>query len=126
MRGTPVALATFCSLSVGAWVGFYLQAALIAWEVSTRRLSRRWMLLGLSFVLVYIIVDIISNRPPILVFIDYLTFSQGNSYNRVLIWEFGSASVWKHPLMGIGRGDWERASWMSASMDNFWLVLVVR
>jgi hypothetical protein len=29
-------------------------------------------------------------------------------------------------LLGIGLGEWVRAPWMSASMDNFWLVVAVR
>lgn len=126
IRCLPTAAATFCSLSVGAWVGFYLQGALMLWELITRRLARRWTILGALFLLAYIVVDILSNRSPFHVFVDYMTFNQGNSYNRILIWNFGTASVWKHPIMGVGLMGWERPWWMHASMDNFWLVFAVR
>ena len=40
--------------------------------------------------------------------------------------QYGTAEVGRHPLFGIGFGDWIRAPWMSDSMDNFWLLTAVR
>ena len=60
------------------------------------------------------------------VFISYLTFSPQSAYNRILIWDYGTAEVARNPLFGIGFGDWARPVWMSDSMDNFWLVTAVR
>jgi O-antigen ligase len=71
-------------------------------------------------------MSLLSNRSPILVFISYASFSSVSSYNRVLIWEYGTAEVARHPLLGIGLGEWVRAPWMSNSMDNFWLIIAVR
>jgi hypothetical protein len=71
-------------------------------------------------------VSLASNRSPVKVFISYLTFSPGSAYNRILIWDYGTAEVGRHPLFGIGFGDWLRPAWMSDSMDNFWLLTAVR
>ena len=73
------------------------------------------------------LVSLLSNRTPIKVFLTYLTFSPGTAYNRLLVWEYGCAEAMRHPLLGIGLGDWERPAWMySGSMDNFWLATAVR
>ena len=69
----------------------------------------------------YLVVDAISNRSPIDVFISYLTFNADTSYMRVHIWNYGTQSVMRHPILGIGLNDWERPSWMGGSVDNFWL-----
>jgi O-antigen ligase len=76
--------------------------------------------------LFWIAVTLASNRGPAKVLISYLSFSAQSSYNRILIWEYGTAEIWRHPLFGLGLGDWIRAPWMSDSMDNFWLITGVR
>lgn len=119
-------LMTFLSLSVGAFLSVIVQVIFIIWDRMMRQVRRRWRLLLILFVAAYVLVDLISNRSPVEVFISYLTFNTGNAYNRVLIWHFGTAEVWRHPLFGIGLHDWQRAYWMSTSMDNFWLLNAVR
>jgi O-antigen ligase len=74
----------------------------------------------------YVIVDILSNRSPFEVFISYLTFNTASAYNRVLIWQFGTAEIFRHPFFGIGMNEWTNPWWMSQSMDNFWLYTAVR
>jgi len=110
----------------GAYVALAAQCGLITWDFSTREWRHRWRLLGMLCIVAYVVVDMISNRFPIEVFIEYLTFSHHNSYNRILIWEYGTAEVWRHPVFGIGMTEWERPYWMSGSMDNFWLVAAIR
>jgi hypothetical protein len=119
-------MASFVSLSAGAWLMVGLQLALAGWDYFTRGLPGRWMLLFGLFISVLVVVSSFSNRSPVKVFISYASFSAQSSYNRILIWEYGTAEVARHPIMGLGLGDWIRAPWMSASMDNFWLVVAVR
>ncbi|WP_455373550.1 O-antigen ligase family protein [Limibacillus halophilus] len=126
MPAAGVALATFLSLSGGPFVALAMQIGIIGWERATQGIRFRWLgLLGI-FACVYIAISLLSNRNPILVFISYLTFSTRSAYNRVLIWDYGTAEIGRHPLFGIGLADWIRAPWMSDSMDNFWLVTAVR
>src|SRR5262249_13359833 len=77
-------------------------------------------------IVAYFIVEAISSRSAFEVFISYLTFNADNSYMRIHIWHYGTQSVMRHPILGIGLGEWERAPWMSDTMDNFWLVNAVR
>jgi O-antigen ligase len=121
-----VGVATFFSLSAGAFAAVIVQIALIAWEFFTRGVRKRWKWLSLLAIVAYFTIDILSNRSPFHVLVTYLTFNVQSAYNRILIWQYGSAEVWRHPVFGIGLGDWERPSFMSSSMDNFWLVIAVR
>ena len=121
-----IVMASFVSLSAGAWLMLGLQIALAVWDRITRGLPGRWAFLCIAFIGVFVVVSMLSNRSPVKVFISYASFSAQSSYNRILIWEYGTAEVSRHPLFGIGLGDWIRAPWMSASMDNFWLVVAVR
>lgn len=117
----------FLALSSGAFLAICLQAALIIWAwVFNRSRYRWWILVGL-FVLAYVVVDILSNRSPIKVFMSYATFSAHNAYWRAIIFEWGMKNVWANPLYGLGMNDWVRPHFMySGSMDNFWLVMAVR
>ncbi|MDH5557324.1 MAG: O-antigen ligase family protein [Alphaproteobacteria bacterium] len=121
-----VAAATFFSMSTGPLVALLGQVGLIGWDRLTSRIRNRWKLLTGLIVAAWIFVSIVSTRDPVRVFIWYFAFSRESSYNRILIWEYGTAEVARHPIFGIGLGDWIRAPWMSSSMDNFWLVEAVR
>jgi hypothetical protein len=118
--------ATISSVSSGALVSLAVQIILMTWDKVTQGIKNRWRILSAIAIAMYVTVDLLSNRTPFQVFITYLTFSAQSSYNRVNIWTFGTAEVWRHPFFGIGMGDWERPRFMSASMDNFWLVTAVR
>jgi len=121
-----VACSAFLSLSAGPFVGLACQAVVIGWDRITKGISLRWTAIVAIFSLMWFAVSLGSNRSPVKVFITYLTFSPQSAYNRILIWEYGTAEVERHPLFGIGFGDWIRPVWMSDSMDNFWLVTAVR
>ncbi len=127
-RGGVIAAAAFMCVSSGAIVSVMFQFMLIGWEQFTRMIKRRWWLFLGLWVLAYIAVDLLSNRGPMRVFLTYFTFSAHTAYNRLIIWEWGfHENALKNPLFGIGMAEWVRPSWMvSTSMDNFWLVLMVR
>lgn len=127
LRGFMTCVATFFSLSTGAFLSLVLQGILIGWDLTFRKAARKWTVLFVILVVMFLIVDAISTRTPFEVFITYLTFNTGNSYNRVLIWHYGTLQVLTTPLFGIGLSDnWARPDWMYASIDNFWLLIAVR
>jgi O-antigen ligase len=121
-----VLLALFSSLSAGAFLALAVQLSLIVWDFRTRRLAHRWWILGGIVVAAFVVVNILSHRTPFEVFISYLTFNEGSSYNRVLIWTYGTQEVLNHPIFGIGYHDWERPYWMGDSVDNLWLLFAMR
>lgn len=122
-----ITVSTFVSLSTGALLALTTQLGVICWGAIFRKSPKRWKVLGSIVATLYITVDILSNRTPFHVFVDYLTFNQGSAYNRILIWKFGTAEVARHPIFGLGMHleEWERPSYMSPSMDNFWLVIAL-
>lgn len=125
-RMAAVVMATFFSLSGGPFTALALQMGLIGWDRITTGIANRWSILLGIVGMAWFVLTMLSNRSPILVFISYLTFSANSAYNRVHIWNYGTAEVGRHPMIGIGLNDWIRAPWMSSSMDNFWLLTTVR
>lgn len=121
-----VAIATFLSASGGPYVVLLMQMFVAGWERVLTGVAHRWKILFGLFGLIYIGIDLLSNRSPFHVFVSYFTFSAHSAYNRINIWIYGTAEVGRNPIFGIGLGDWIRAPWMSDSMDNFWLLIAVR
>ncbi len=121
------AVGSFLSLSSGAILSVGIQCGLIGWHVATQWLKARWLVLGGGFLSVYIIIDLISNRSAIEVFLSYLTFSAHNAYFRIEIFNYGWKEVSEFPIFGIGQREFRRPWWMhSASVDNFWLLTAMR
>ncbi|MEE4347070.1 MAG: hypothetical protein V2I53_09755 [Paracoccaceae bacterium] len=121
-----VALATFMSASGGPYVVLMMQGFVAIWERVLGKITGRWRMLFGLFGLIYLAIDLLSNRSPFHVFVTYFTFSTTSAYNRILIFEYGTAEVWRNPIFGLGLGDWIRPVWMSDGMDNFWLLIAVR
>jgi hypothetical protein len=121
-----VGLATFLSASGGPYLVLVMQGFVAAWERLFRNIRGRWLMLMGLFALVYLGIDLFSNRTPFHVFVTYFTFSTQSAYNRILLFDYGTAEVMRHPILGIGLGDWTRPVWMSDSMDNFWLLIAMR
>jgi len=120
-----VIAATFISASGGPYVVLLMQIFVAGWDRALQFVGR-WRLLFTLMGLTYVGIDLFSNRTPFHVFVSYFTFSAHSAYNRINIWIYGTAEVARHPIFGIGLGDWIRAPWMSDSMDNFWLLITVR
>lgn len=121
-----VGLATFMSASGGPYLVLMMQGFVALWERALSRVQGRWAALFSLMAMAYIAIDLFSTKTPFHVFVNNFTFSKQSAYNRILLFEYGSAEVARHPIFGIGLGDWQRPSWMSDSMDNFWLVTAVR
>ncbi len=128
-------LATLTSLSSGALLALVLQLGLITWQSALKTVRARWWILVGLFVLGYVVVDLLSSRTPLEVFMSYATFSSHNAYWRSIIFDWGLDNVTGNaergippaPFFGIGLNDWIRPPYMySGSMDNFWLVIAVR
>jgi O-antigen ligase len=120
-----IILSTIMSVSSGAVAAIMTQLILIGWDWLTREMPHRWRLLGILMVAAYVTVDLISNRTPIRVGLSYLTFSEETAYGRLIIWDAGTEEVAKSPYFGIGFSEWDHPTWMSNSMDNFWLWIAV-
>ena len=114
-----VGIMTFAALSSAPLLALVIQIGLMAWGRITH--GRWWLLIGL-IASAYVTVDMLSNRTPVTILINYITFDPNTAWTRVLTWEYGSAEMWRHPIFGIGLNDWLRPYWLTESIDNFWLL----
>lgn len=127
IAGILICFATFLSLSSGAILPIVMQLGFIFWAWALGRVQRRWHILVGIIAVCYVMVDLLSNRTPIDVFMSYATFSPHNAYWRKLIFEWGMKNVWANPIVGHGLNDWFRLWFMySSSVDNYWLLSTMR
>ncbi|MEP5176746.1 O-antigen ligase family protein, partial [Marinobacter alexandrii] len=121
-----VCVCTAFSMSSGALMAMVFQLIFIGWELVLRPHPKRWTIFAWLCVAGYVVVDLFSSRTPFHVVVNYATFSSGSAYNRILIWNYGTDNVWANPLFGLGLNDWIRPSYMSSSVDNFWLLIAMK
>jgi len=122
-----IVVATITSLSSGAIASIMVQFMIITWNKVSVNFHNRWRLLGILIIFSYLVIELLSNRSGIKVIISYLTFSPATAYWRTIIWDYGIINAQNNPFFGIGFNDWIRPAWMhSGSMDNFFLVIMVR
>jgi O-antigen ligase len=123
-----VVVAAFSSLSTGPLMACTVQIGIIAWDLTTRVIRGRWWILLAGLAVGYVVVDALSNRDPLTVFIHYLTFNAQTGYDRKLIWEIGIEQIRLTPIFGIGLNQWTTAPtwWHSTSVDAFWLLTAMR
>lgn len=121
-----VIFVAFLSLSSGPLAGILIQILFILYDYTFRMISIRWWAALVVGSILGAILEVFSNRTLPEIFIAYFALSQYTAYLRILIWEFGVASIMAHPWFGIGFNEYERASWMSFSIDMFWIVFAVR
>lgn len=125
--GGLIGFASFLSLSAGAFLAVVFQLMFLIWATLTRgNASRWWIMFGIAFVF-WAVIEVLSDRSAIMVFLSYATFSPATAFNRTIIFEFGMQNVYANPIFGIGLNDWERPFWLfHSSVDNFWLLIAMR
>jgi O-antigen ligase len=117
------AILTFSS---GAMVGIFLFLLLAVYD----RLQRlvvflNWPLFMVVTSAFLVVLQIISESGLVSILIKY-TFNPVSGYYRLLIWEYGTISVERHPWFGIGFAKFEGLDWMGESIDAYWLAIAVR
>jgi hypothetical protein len=121
-----VAAATFFSLSSGAYLPILFLLMLYGWDRTVTFVPKKWNLLGALAVGLYVVLDLIATRNPIIAIVTRVAMNAHTAYFRALIWDHGIDNVWANPLFGLGLSDWARPSWMPPSVDNFWLLVAMR
>lgn len=114
---------TFLSLSSAPLLAYGMQLGLLAWGWI---MGGRWKTLLIGSIICYVVIDLLSNRTPITILIQTLTFNPLSGYMRIAIFDAGWAAVKGSPIFGIGFNDWPRPNWVTSSVDNFWLLNAMR
>ena len=123
-RALGIAAAVFSvgSISSAAFISLFLTIFLIGYEYSSKFAPELNWRRFINITLIFMgILQIFTNSGVVGFVVNRLSFDHWSAYYRTLIWQYGSAAVRKNPWFGIGYGYWDRPSWMTPSVDNYWL-----
>lgn len=113
----------FTSLSSGPLLACALQLGLLIWHFMTKG---AWKTLAILFIIFYVALDLASNRTPVTIMLDTVTFNKHSAWTRIFIFDYGMAAVKRSPLFGVGFNDYPKPHWLTSSVDNFWLMEAIR
>jgi len=111
----------FMSVSSGPFLSALAQIGLIIWAYVLRNVARRWFILGMICLVVYLILEVLSNRPAIYAVLSVLAFNPATANVRRILLDYGLAQIGRTPILGIGFRQWDLPAYMSGSLDNYWL-----
>lgn len=120
---------TVCSVSSGPLSALLLTMGLGAYWVVTQRIgfpARPWKTLSLTALVLYVPLEYLSNRPLLFVIAEFAALNPATAGWRMHIFNFGSEQVMRTPLFGIGLNTYPRPSWLTASVDNHWLLIALQ
>jgi hypothetical protein len=109
-------------------LGLVVGGALLAYNwLSERVTNLTWRLFFVVTGVLVFVAETATGSGTYGLLMRYASFNTLSSYNRVLIWQYGTQNVRENPWFGLGYADWKRPDWMnSSSMDHFWLLMAVR
>ena len=126
-KAVALAVATFFGLSSAPLNTLVVQSLLGGIHRATARFPNRMKILGIGFVVLYLILLATSDRSPIASIVARITIDPQTGFYRTLIWGFGLDNVWAHPWFGLGLDEWVRPEWMhSDSVDAYWLIVAMQ
>lgn len=117
---------TFISLSSAPNIAQGLQLLLIGWDRAMRILRHKWIVLAALTGVAVAVFELAFEDGLVGLVIENLAFEASTGWGRTEIFQYGSAEVLRHPVFGIGLGDWVRPYWRKGSVDNFWLLTAMR
>jgi uncharacterized protein with PQ loop repeat len=118
-----ISLSALFAVSSAALLACALTLAFIVWERLTRLLPYRGVITLCGIALLLLFLQSLAQGSIIGVILRLVTLDPWTAYYRQIIWEYVTANVEASPLFGIGLNDWARPSWMTSSVDSFWLVV---
>ena len=124
--GLASGLLCVLSISSAAFLGLLMSFAMIGYDWLQRRTEfLSWKLLAFAGVMFALFLHFLSDSGLIDALVR-LTLNPQTGYYRLIIWEYGLASIQENPLFGIGYSGYERPIWLNSSIDAHWLLLGVR
>lgn len=118
--------ASVFTFSSAAMVSIILFMIMAIYDFIQKRVAfLNWFLFINASLFTALTLHLISQKGLINVIIRY-TLNPTTGYYRLLIWEFGTKSVEKNPLFGIGYSRFDALDWMGDSIDAHFLSLAIR
>jgi hypothetical protein len=116
----------FTSISSGPMLSVLLQIALTVWDRFLRFLKGRWYILAGLGLFAVLLMRVASEFSVLDFVIQNFMFNPDTAAPRLIILEYGSAEIVRHPIFGIGLNEWVRPWYKKSSVDNFWLNFAMR
>lgn len=121
-----VTIACVMSVSSGPLLSILFQGAVIFYWLVSRSMKKPWINLFRVAGVIYVVLELASNRPAIYAIAERMAFSPGTAFMRRLIFEYGMEQFWRTSILGIGyRRIPTMPWWMKDSVDNHWLVVAI-
>lgn len=128
LKGALVALATFFSLSSGAFVSIGVQMLLVAYDTIFRSVRRRWVVLLVGGGLALAALELASDRTLAQLSIQFVALNPGTAWTRLNVNDWAMATIGANFWFGIGFNPPPPTPfWIpTTSIDNFWLAIGFR
>lgn len=128
--GTVASLFAVFTVSSSALLTIVFSAFLMGYRmVFTRLLKMRERMIYLAFAFggLFLSLELFTGAGAARTLIRNFTLDPRSGYYRIMIWDYGTASVARKPIFGIGDAPMPRAKWMvTETIDNHWLMLAVK
>jgi hypothetical protein len=116
----------FTSISSGPMLSVGLQLAMVGWDRFLWFLRGKWIILAAGAVVAFAALRLASQFHLLDFVIQNLMFNPETANGRLILLEYGSAEITRHPIFGIGLAEWVRPWYKKPSVDNFWLGQAMR
>jgi hypothetical protein len=118
--------AAFTAISSGPMISIGLQLAMTIWDRVFWFLKGKWFVLAGLAAFGFLTLRLVAEFHLLDFVIQNLMFDPMTANVRLIILEYGSAEVLRHPIFGIGLDEWIRPWYTPLSLDNFWLGQAMR
>lgn len=116
-----IIIGVFFSVSSGPFLATLLQGALLLYNRIFQALAIRWKLMIYGGGGLYMLLEVLSDRPAYFVILEQMAFNSHTAGVRRTLLEMGTAQVMRTPLLGTGFTSSWLPTWMTGSLDNYWL-----
>lgn len=118
-------LGSFLAASSAPLLAFVLQMMLIGVERVSRKMKNRVGIISLIALVLGLILQYGTNR-GVVGTLAIFTLNPLTAYYRREQWTFGIDDVMANPFFGFDATTWTRPFWMGPSVDNNWLLMMMR
>lgn len=124
-RAPVIMFATWLSASSAPILTLLVQLLLLVLEWVTRKIKRRDKLLAWATGIFVVLIETATGR-GIAGIVALMTINPGTAYTRRSQWNFAIDDVMRNPWFGFRPEAYTRPFWLAASIDNWWLLIMMR
>jgi len=125
--GAIAAICSIVTVSSATFLSLIAVIALLSYNWLSEKIANfTWSLFFVFFALFVFAAELGTKSGTFSLILRFASLNSMSGYFRILIWDYGTQNVAENPWFGIGYAEWTRPVWMSASIDNYWLLTAIR